>query len=144
MPYRVDRDAHGGYAVALTGEPPYCHALAAGVPAREPELGRGWWLVLAFAVWSAPDVAAVQHALEAARRLGGAVSLGVRPYDDPAELQPWWPEADPDVPGPFWVLLRDGEVVQSRTGRVNADELERWVRAGAGGSEDPGGNAATA
>jgi len=129
MAYRVSRDEHGVPCITLTGEPAYCHALDAGVSGREPELGGGAWLVMAFPVWSAPDVAAVQDAIDLAKRFGGRLDLGLRPYDDPLELQAWWPDADPDAPGPFWLLLRDGEVRRHRTGRVSASELDRWVHA---------------
>ena len=129
MPYRVHRDPQGVPGVTLAGEPPYCHALAAGVLALEPALRQGVWLVMAFAVWSIPDVAAVQRALDLARRLGGRLSVGVRPYDDPLELTAWWPDADPIAPGPFWVLLRDGHIIGSLAGLPTDDELDALVRA---------------
>lgn len=123
MPYQVIRDQNGAPHLILSGEPAYCHALAANVTAPEPEIGAGQWLLMAFAVWSAPDVAAVQVALELAHSLGGKINLGLRPYDDPEELRGWCPGITPEANGPFWLLLRDGAVCQYRTGIFTADEL---------------------
>lgn len=122
MPYRVIRDQEGVPQLILSGEPAYCHALAANVTA--PEIDAGQWLLLAFAVWSAPDVAAVQVALELARSLDGRLHLGLRPYDDPDELRGWCPGLTPEGNGPFWILLRDGAVRRYRTGLFTADELK--------------------
>ncbi|HEX6369269.1 MAG TPA: hypothetical protein VF006_10070 [Longimicrobium sp.] len=129
MSYRVRRDPRGVPGLTLHDEPAYCHALAANVPALEAELARGVWLVMAFAAWSGPDVDAVGDAIGLARRYGGRLSLGLRPYDDAAELNAWWPDADPDASGPFWVLLRDGEVRRHTAHRLAADQLDEWVRA---------------
>jgi hypothetical protein len=127
MPYRVLRDPDGTPRLILSDEPAYCHALAANVTAPPPKTGAGRWLLMAFAVWSAPDVAAVQVALELARSLDGQLHLGLRPYDDPDELRGWCPGITPDDNGPFWILLRDGEVRQCRTGIFTVDELRETL-----------------
>lgn len=124
MPYRVIRDQDGAPQLILSGEPAYCHALAANATAPEPEIGAGQWLLLAFAVWSGPDVAAVQAALELARSLGGRLHLGLRPYDDPEEMRGWCPGLTLEGNGPFWILLCDGAVRRYRTGLFTADELK--------------------
>jgi hypothetical protein len=123
MSYQVTRDQNGMPNLILSGEPAYCHALGANVKVPEPEIGTGQWLLMAFAVWSAPDVAAVQVALDLARSLGGKLNLGLRPYDDLDELREWYPGITLEGNGPFWILLRDGVVCQYRTGIFTTDEL---------------------
>jgi hypothetical protein len=123
MSYQVIRDQNGAPNLILSGEPAYCHALAANVTASEPEICAGQWLLMAFAVWSAPDVAAVQVALDLARSLGGKLNLGLRPYDDLDELRGWIPGLTLEGNGPFWILLRDGAVCEYRTGIFTVDEL---------------------
>jgi hypothetical protein len=123
MSYQVIRDQNGAPDLILSGEPPYCHVLAANATGSEPDICAGQWLLMAFAVWSAPDVAAVQVALDLARSLGGKLNLGLRPYDDPDELREWCPGLTPEGSGPFWILLRDGAVCEYRTGIFAVDEL---------------------
>lgn len=123
MPYQVIRDQNDVPHLILNDEPEYCHALAANATAPEPDIGAGQWLLMAFAVWSAPDVAAVNVALELARRLRGKLNLCLRPYDDLNELRGWCPGITPEANGPFWILLRDGAVCQYRTGIFTTDEL---------------------
>jgi hypothetical protein len=137
MAYRVTRDEAGQPHIALTGEPPYCHALDSAPPAREPELGQGLWLVMAFAVWSGPDTAAVQTALDVAKHFSGKLELGVRPFDDPEECGTWGPGLDEDEHGPLWVLLRDGEVCLKRNGLPGIDELAAAIGSACALSELP-------
>jgi hypothetical protein len=127
LAYRLHRDERGVPSIALLDEPAWCHALAANAHAREAALSRGTWLVLAFPVWSVPDVEAVQIALDVAHQSGGRLDLGLRPYDDPIELRASWPDVDVDASGPYWVLLQDGTVRRHRAGRMGVDELERWL-----------------
>ena len=123
MSYRVVRDRAGTPELILSGEPAYCHALPAKGTALPPGTKAGRWLLMAFAVWSVPDVAAVQVALDLARSLGGRLNLGLRPYDDPDELRGWCPGVTLEGNGPFWILLRDGRVAGWCTGMRSADEL---------------------
>ena len=127
MPYQVIRGQKGMHHLILSDEPAYCQALAANVMPPESEIGAGQWLLMAFAVWSAPDVAAVQVALDLACSLGGKLNLGLRPYDDPDELRGWYPGITPEANGPFWILLRDGIVCQYRTGILTVEELREAI-----------------
>jgi hypothetical protein len=128
MSYRITLDEHRRPTIALLEEPPYCHALEAAPSAREPELETGVWLVMAFAVWSVPDNAAVQTALDAAKRFGGKVNLGVRPYDDWQELSALCSGVEEDGHSPLWLLLSNGEVRMKRKGVLTVDELVEMIK----------------
>ncbi|HEY8158975.1 MAG TPA: hypothetical protein VIF10_09770 [Methylobacter sp.] len=127
MSFNVTRDQEGYPRIALTDEPPYCHALAAAPSAREPELNSGNWLVMAFAVWSVPDNLAIQTALDVTKRFGGKLNLGLRPFDDLEELDAWYPRLEDDGHSPIWVLLRDGEVCMKRSGILTIEELVEMI-----------------
>jgi hypothetical protein len=116
MSYKVTRDTDGRPSLTLTGEPLYCQVLPA-------DTGVGVWLVMAFAVWSAPDTAAVRVAIDAAKHFAGQVNLGLLPFDDPDELQAARFATAHDGRSPVWVLLRDGAVAMERTGVLTVDEL---------------------
>ena len=123
MSYKVTRDQEGCPSITLTDEPPYAHALAAAPSVRESEINTGNWLVMAFAVWSTPDNLAIQTALDVAKRFGGKLNLGLRPFDDAEELGTWCPDIEDDGQSPLWVLLHDGEVCMKRSGILAVDEL---------------------
>jgi hypothetical protein len=121
--YKVIRNPAGLPQVVLADEPKYCHALGAAPQARESMLNRGDWLAMTFAEWSAPDIEAVQTALEVAKHYAGEINLGVRPYRDPLEQTTWCVEIDPDLPGPTWVLLKEGKALVIGNGTKSVDEL---------------------
>ncbi|MDD5267121.1 MAG: hypothetical protein PHO08_08325 [Methylococcales bacterium] len=123
MSYKVTRDQEGCPSITLTDEPSYFRALVAAPSAREPELNTGNWLVMAFAVWSTPDNLAIQTAIDVAKRFGGKLNLGLRPFDDSEELGAWCPSVEDDGRSPLWVLLRDGKVCMKRSGILTVDEL---------------------
>lgn len=123
MSYKVTRDQEGCPRITLTGEPLYFHALDAAPSAREPKLNTDNWLVMAFAVWSIPDNLAIQTALDVAKRFGGKLNLGLRPFDYSEELGAWCPGLEYGGQSPLWVLLRDGEVCMKRSGILAVDEL---------------------
>lgn len=127
MSYNVTRNENGRPKIVLTDEPPYCHALDAAPPAREPDLNMGVWLVMAFAVWSVPDNVAIQTALDAAKRFGGKLNLGIRPFDDWEELVALCPGLEEDGRSPLWVLLRNGKVCTKRNGILTIDELVEMI-----------------
>lgn len=116
-------EAGGRYRLELHGEPSYCRALAMAPPELEAELSQGVWLVLAVAVWSGPDRAAVNVALAAAKQRAGEVQLGVRPFDDHQELETWFP-GEHGEGSPLWVILRGG---QAREVKVGVRPLEDVV-----------------
>lgn len=129
MSYRVTRSPDNRLHVELGDEPAYCRALDAGPPAREPELGTGRWLILLFAAWSMSDVAAIQTALDVARRFGGKLVLGLRPFETWEEHDTWMPDLEEDGKTPIWILLRDGEVRMKRSGLFDADALVQEIEA---------------
>ena len=129
MSYRVTRDQEGRPHVRLDGEPRYCRPLAAAVASREPELARGRWLVLAFPAWSAPGVAAIGTALDAARHFDGSVQLGIRPFDDPGEHAAWLLGPGDVGSDPIWVLLQDGSTHLTRRGHLSQEALVASIEA---------------
>jgi hypothetical protein len=133
MSYRVTRDQTGRPHVRLDGEPPYSRALDAAVRSREPELARGRWLVLAFPAWSVPGVAAVGTALDTARRFGGSLQLGIRPFDDPEEHRAWQPGLEGAGGDPVWMVLQDGIPCLIQSGHLTEDELVASIDAACGG-----------
>jgi len=123
MTLKVTATPEGRAVLQFAGEPAYCHALDAAPGAREPMLGQGRWLVLAFARWSQQDVKAIQAALDAVRHFGGAVQLGARPYDDPEEHRTWLPEIADETGSPAWALLENGVVRHRGSGPRSREEL---------------------
>jgi hypothetical protein len=123
MSFELQRDELEKFCITLKDEPPYCRGLVSAPRAREPELDQGTWLVLCFAGWSGPDVAAVQVALDAAKRMGGRLNLGVRPYDYREEHAAWCTEIKDQRGSPIWVLLHNGDVLWWRTGELTVEDL---------------------
>ncbi len=123
MPYQITRTANGRPSIVLSGEPPYCNTLDAAPSEREPALDAGWWLVVAFAAWSMPDIAAIQTALDVAKHFGGTLQLGLRPFDHPEEHDAWCLGLEEDERSPLWLLLRDGQVRMKRQGILTVDAL---------------------
>ena len=128
MPYQVTSDASGKPQVVLRDEPPYCKALEAAPPLREPELETGTWLILCFAAWSMPDISAIAIALEAAKSLSGGVQLGLRPFEDAGEHAAWCPAIRDEFASPLWVVLSDGRVCATRKGLMTAEALVVFVK----------------
>jgi hypothetical protein len=129
MSYRVTRDADERPRLVLKDEPSFCKALEAAPPAREPELDQSLWLIMVFPVWSMPDVAAIQTALDTAKHFAGVLQLGIRPSDSPDELATWCPRLDPVGSTPLWLLLQNGEIRMKRRGLVTSNTLVRAIEA---------------
>lgn len=129
MSYHVMRSVDGRPYITLQGEPPYCKPLEPAPPVREPELSSGLWLIMAFAAWSKPEIDAVQVALDTARRFGGTLTLGLRPFDDPEKLDAWCPGLGKDVKSPMWVLLDNGEVRLELRGMFTTEALVSAIEA---------------
>ena len=85
-------------------------------------LATGHWLVLSFAVWSAPDIRAVEESLTFARQAEG-MRVGVRPFDEHHEHESWAPHVLEQAGSPIWGVPR-GVLV----GTINAVRLIAWVR----------------
>ena len=123
MSFKVKATPEGRAVLQFADEPAYCHALEAAPGVREPMLEQGRWLVVAFARWSQHDIRDVQAAIDAARHFGGALQLGVRPYDDPDEHRTWLPEVSEEPGTPAWALLQDGVVRHHGSGPLSRDAL---------------------
>lgn len=83
----------------------------------EPELQSGSWLILAFALWSAPDLRAICTAATVSRKQ--VAQVAVRPFDDFTEFATWCPDAPIDTRSPVWLLLRGGRVVRTAVGPLD-------------------------
>jgi hypothetical protein len=108
----------------------YCRAFPMAPCSREAELNNGKWLILAFAVWSGPDVMSIDTALSTAKRLNGNIQVGVRPFNDYAEMKAWSPEAKGRHPGPspIWLLFQEGRVICEFRGLRNEAQLTEMIR----------------
>ena len=126
MSYRVTRDADQRPRIILEGEPPYCTALDVAPEARETKLDNGFWLVMAFAVWSVPDVLAIQTALDAAKRYDGKIKLGLRPFDEFEEFDTWIPTSGAGT-SPSWFLLLEGRKCWEHLGLITVDDLVKRI-----------------
>ena len=133
MSFRVTRDEAGRPRVWLDHEPPYARALAAAVASREPELANGRWLVLAFPAWSVPGIATIGTALDTARRFGGSLQVGIRPFDDPEEHRAWQQGLEDTGSDPVWVVLQDGTPCLTLYGHLTEEELIASIDAISGG-----------
>lgn len=127
MSFQVRRNTHQ-FEIVLSGECPSAKPLQMTPKCIEPMLTKGKWLVLAFAVWSAPDRQAIAIALSLAQRLAKRVQVGIRPFDEFKEIQPWCPDMRSTTHSPIWFLLDDGRPVAQREGMLSEAEAERWVR----------------
>jgi hypothetical protein len=87
---------------------------------------------MAFAAWSRPDIAAVQTALDAAKHFGGAINLGLRPFDSAEEHGRWCPQLDGSEDSPLWVLLCDGDVRMKLSGFPSVAALVAAIEAAGG------------
>jgi hypothetical protein len=112
------------WAVLFENAPDFVHALEMAPAAREPELSRGAWLVLAFGAFSVPDCNSIQPAVRAVARHSGAVQLGVRPFWDYAEMRTWFPDYGDSTTSPLWVVLKEGRVRAWDVGAFSEDEID--------------------
>ena len=146
------RDRSGRLVVEVAGAPQFVRGLVAAPSEREGFLSTGNWLVLSVAVWSGPDLSAIEAAIAAVSEFNGGVSLGIRPFDEFEELSSWLPrvgivepsphatDEQPLVPrpalrptlrpfqSPVWVLLRQGEVVDCASGLLSDSTLRLFLR----------------
>jgi hypothetical protein len=85
-------------------------------------------LVLAVAVWSAPDLQAIEEARELAVSLRGDCTVAIVPFDDPDEVSRLWPSNSPRYVGQTWAVLYKGEVQWAATGPQTASVLAAALR----------------
>lgn len=140
------------WGLVFSDEPDYIHALQMAPETMEPELGSGLWLIVAFPLWSGPVRDSVRAAVACAKKCGGKIHLGVRPFDYHDEFIRWWPGDEipagdettvtvQDTPGgrevhitadnsavPTWLILKDGQVAYQGTGPRSEEQLDNLVR----------------
>ncbi len=85
---------------------------------------------MAFAVWNIPDNLVIQTVPDVAKRFGGKLNLGLRPFDDAEELGDCCPGLEDGGQSPLWGLLRDGEVWMKRSGILAVDQLAELIGGG--------------
>ena len=155
MSYAVRR-RDGVYELIVSDEPWYVRALTMSPELVETELNAGLWLLVVFSIWSAPVRKSVSAAIECSKAYSGDFQLGLCAFDDPSEVERWWPQhpaigsQEPSVlvtksPNevsiniigentsiPLWLVLREREKVYDDAGARSVDELknlmEQFVR----------------
>jgi uncharacterized protein (TIGR02996 family) len=92
-------------------------------PFVEPWITHGEWLVLAWAVWSAPDrQTATRLAVSMATR-EWRLSVGIRPFDTDEEFASWCVPLG-QMTSPRWLRFRDGQLVAMHDGTDPPDEFQ--------------------
>jgi len=128
MSFEVTLSRNGRPQLNFVGEPSYCHALEAAPAGSESKLGHDRWLVMVFAAWSIPDIRAIQTALDAVKYFDGAIQLGVRPFDDPAEHRSWYPDIAELGATPAWLLFEDGALRFQHLGLMTGTSLVEVIK----------------
>jgi hypothetical protein len=91
----------------------------------EPQLRQGNWLVLAVAVWSQPDLRAIDDAIALAQHLEGKCLVAVRPFDDVREFAKWCPELANEHGSPIWIAIKDGSFQRKLVGLYSRGAIEK-------------------
>lgn len=93
----------------------------------ETFLQDGKWLVLAYAIWSGPDVSVARRFVAAMQSdfihsfHSRGIRVAVRPFDHEKEFATWCPMQA--IQSPLWISLRAGSLVEHRIGLDLPDEL---------------------
>lgn len=119
---------HDGVHRVHIAAPTRVTALEMAPERLEAKLADGVWLVLGFAVWSGPDRAAIDALCDLGSALPQQAELGVRPFEDHREFDPWCPLQPPTTGSPIWLVLQDGQMVAQRQGMLARDDLAAWMR----------------
>ncbi len=149
MPYSIDADPLGRFAIDFVDEPAFVHGFRMAPERIEPELMAGNWLLLTFAIWNSLDRPAIDTAVRVAKQFGGRFQLGVRPFEVADELAGWLPiehpaplceithEVSPEgrftvsITGgdrtPFWHWLGDGSIIAQHSGLLDPPRLVSFV-----------------
>lgn len=149
MPYTIDADALGRFAIEFVEEPTFIRGFRMAPEQVEPDLMTGSWLLLSFAIWNSRDRPAIDDAVLVAKQFGGRFRLGVRPFELTEELTNWLPTSPTaslyevshqTSPGggftvamaggnrtPFWHWLSDGVVVACSGGHLNPHQLATFA-----------------
>jgi hypothetical protein len=97
-------------------------------PSRiEPELREGLWLVLLVAVWSQPDLVALESFVSQAEKWPSSLKLGARLFDDFTESEAWCPGINRVVGSPIYVLIENGVARGHLVGLHSVEEISKWL-----------------
>jgi hypothetical protein len=149
MPYSIDADLLGRFAIEFVDEPAFVHGFRMAPDRIEPVLASGNWLLLTFAIWSSLDRPAIDTAVLVAKQFGGQFQLGVRPFEAADEFASWLAidhssplyevahevssegELTVNFTGgdrtPFWHWLVNGSIVAQHSGRLDLPGLVSFV-----------------
>jgi hypothetical protein len=149
MPYTIDADPNGRFAIDFVDEPEFVHGFRMAPEHIEPELMAGNWLLLTFAIWSSLERPAIDTAVRVAKQFGGQFKLGVRPIEVADELAGWLPmdhsaslyeithevssegKLTVNITGggraPFWHWLGNGSIVAQHSGLLDSAGLMSFV-----------------
>ena len=112
MPFTTDN-----LILRIEDEPHYIHALVMNPAQLEPELQVGKWLLLHSAVWSGPDMVAINPAIQFAKAYNGLFNLGIRLTEG---VIPFFENYNPKGWRTcHWLFLRDGNVENLLIGRFD-------------------------
>jgi len=128
MGYKIHSNKNGRFELLFIDEPEYCHALMMSPTLKEAKLSDGTWLILLFAVWSAPDLEAIKMAVTLAKKFNGQIQLGVRPFDEHQENWLWCPEIKAAFVSPIWLVFENGRVIVEHVGLRSEEELEKKIQ----------------
>jgi nicotinate-nucleotide pyrophosphorylase (carboxylating) len=126
--HKITYQADGRCEILFAGEPPYVEAIPSRLASMPPSLRSGRWLVLFSAVWSVPDIKAIDVALAAVRKFGGEIRLGVCLFDEYSEVRAWLPELKVGrTASPIWVIMEDGRLLNESSWPKRIEEVEEMI-----------------
>jgi len=117
----------GKSEIKLENAPAFVIPLEMDPSAKEARLSVGKWCILCFGVWSNTDRANIITAINVLAKRKGEVVLGLRPFYNYDEIRSWFPKYNGDPATPLWVILENGKVKASRSGRLTSDDLEKLI-----------------
>jgi hypothetical protein len=115
------------WSVIFENAPSFVHPLPMAPLARESELNRGTWVVIAANVGSVPDVNGIGMAVKCLRKYGGKIQLGVRPFVEYEEINKWFPDYGNNFGSPLWLVLRDGKVCGWEAMPFTEEQFKRFL-----------------
>lgn len=147
--YDVTCDDQDRFRVTFRKAPENLLGLRMSPDQIEPELTKGDWLVLCFAIWDSRDRPTIELASNIAIDYP-AMQVAVRPFEVPEEFDSWAPELQVNIETivesssvdgnvsirmssnasdhPMWLKLRDGKVVEALIGSRVFDEVVGFIR----------------
>lgn len=147
--YDVNCDDEERFRVTFRSAPANLLGLRMSPEQVEPELTKGDWLALCFAIWDSRDRSTIAMASSIAVNYP-SMQVAVRPFEVPEEFDSWAPELqvsiEPTVESnaiygnmsirissnvgdhPIWLKLFDGKLVEALIGSRNLDEVIGFIR----------------